>query len=214
MACADGWRAVTPAAWRKLEPAWRQAFELMWEAYRAGSIPVGAVLADEAGAIVARSRNRIFEDDRPTGELSRSRLAHAEFNVLVGLTSKRTYEGWTLYTTLEPCLFCLGAAYAVRVGRVLYAGADRYGGACGHVAANDDMRAHPVHASGPLDGPLGFLAEALHVAFFLKRRPDGNVIATYRREDPQLVERASKLAATGAAFEEALPGLLAAVAYV
>ena len=47
-------------AWEELEPAWRAAFELAWEAYAAGSIPVGAVVANGA-TIVARGRNRLFE---------------------------------------------------------------------------------------------------------------------------------------------------------
>src|SRR5207248_3017772 len=78
------------------------------EAYTAGTIPVGAVVVDETGAVVARGRNRIF--DRPSGrELGASRLAHAEINALLALTSERTYEGWTLYSALEPCHLCLPA---------------------------------------------------------------------------------------------------------
>ena len=218
------------AALESLEPAWREAFELMWEAWRAGTIPVGAVLVDESGAVVRRARNRIFENgdpvapadavpdsDRdlfssglrpapmsaealtsaaqatPASSLSRTRLAHAEMNLLVGLTSARTYENWTLYTSLEPCLLCVGAAYAMRVGRLRFAGEDVYGGAAGRVRENDDMRAHPVAIEGPLEGPLGRLPELTHVAFFLLRRPEGNVIASYRVRRPELVERAARL---------------------
>ena len=207
----DGGGPVSAGCWEELERPWREAFELMWEAYQAGSIPVGAALADETGAVVARSRNRIFEQERPAGELSWSRLAHAEFNVIVGLSSERTYEDWTLYSTLEPCLFCLGAAYAIRVGRLLYAGADRYAGACGNVEATDDMRTHPVVVDGPLESSLGLVAEALHIAFFLKHRPDGNVIASYRRQDPGLVERAAAISPSPGSFHDALPRLLAAL---
>jgi tRNA(adenine34) deaminase len=35
----------------------------------------------------------------------------------------------TLYTTLEPCLMCMGAILLHRIGRVLYGAADPYGGA-------------------------------------------------------------------------------------
>ena len=34
----------------------------MWEAYAAGTIPVGAVIVDERGEVVSRGRNRIFDD--------------------------------------------------------------------------------------------------------------------------------------------------------
>ncbi len=198
--------------WEELGPAWRATFELMWEAYRAGSIPVGAVLADEAGAIVGRARNRIFEDDPAPPQLSRSRLAHAELNLLVGLTSTRTYEGWTLYSSLEPCLLCLGAAYMTRVGTVRYAAEDPYGGAVGRVRGNDDMLAHPVRIEGPLPGPFGLLPELLHVAFFLRSRPDGNVIASYTDRRPELVERARRIEPAVGSLAEALPGLWPALA--
>jgi tRNA(adenine34) deaminase len=181
---------LSSSEWEALEPAWREAFELMWEAWLGGSIPVGAVLLDESGAVVRRARNRIFEDDPPAPQLARSRLAHAELNLLVGLTSAQTYEGWGLYTSFEPCLLCLGAAYAMRVGRVVFAGEDAYGGATRFAQENDDMRAHPVVVEGPLPGPFGLLAELLPLAFFVRNRPESNVVASYARRRPELVERA------------------------
>ena len=41
---------------------WPEVFSLMWEAYLAGTIPVGAVVVDPAGEVVCRGRNRIFDD--------------------------------------------------------------------------------------------------------------------------------------------------------
>src|SRR2546427_509346 len=93
--------------------AWRQVFDLMWEAYLSGTIPVGAVVVDGAGEILGRGRNRIF-DATTDSQLGHSRLAHAEINALVGLPSDRTHENLTLYTALEPCHLCLSAATAVR----------------------------------------------------------------------------------------------------
>jgi tRNA(adenine34) deaminase len=111
------------AEWDELPAPWPEVFSLMWEAYLAGTIPVGAVVVDEAGEIVSRGRNRIFDDTR-NGHLGRSRLAHAELNALVGLTSERTYEGFTVYTALEPCHLCLSAAISVRIGSLRYAAPD------------------------------------------------------------------------------------------
>ena len=120
----------------------------MWEAYRAGTIPVGAVVTDESGAIVARGRNRIF--DEPAGrELGASRLPHAEINALLALSSDRTYEDWTLWSALEPCHLCLAAAHSVRIGTVCFAGRDRYGGPTGKLAPSADHLAHPVTVEGP-----------------------------------------------------------------
>jgi tRNA(adenine34) deaminase len=92
-----------------LDSPWREVLILGWEAYEAGSIPVGAVVVDDGGAILARGRNRIFEDPRE-GRLAGSRLAHAEINALAQLRAPATYEGATLYSLLEPCHLCLGAA--------------------------------------------------------------------------------------------------------
>jgi tRNA(Arg) A34 adenosine deaminase TadA len=48
-------------AWRQLEPAWRAAFELAWEAFGVPTIPVGAAVTDADGSIIARGRNRMFD---------------------------------------------------------------------------------------------------------------------------------------------------------
>jgi tRNA(adenine34) deaminase len=177
---------------RVLEPPWDEVFGLMWEAYRAGTIPVGAVVTDESGGVVSRRRNRIF--DLPAdGDLGASRLAHAEINALRTLPSDRTYEGWTLWSALEPCHLCLAAAHAVRIGNVRFAGADRYGGATGKLVPSADHLAHPVTIEGPLSGEPGKLPELLLVAFFLWRRPDGDVVRFYGEVDPDLVMRARGL---------------------
>ena len=63
-------------AWQELEEPWRALSQLAWEAYRAGTMPVGAVVAAADGRVVARGRNRIF--DAPGTGLAGSRLAHAE----------------------------------------------------------------------------------------------------------------------------------------
>ena len=176
----------------ELEPVWRTVFDLMWEAYVAGTIPVGAIVVDDAGRVVARGRNRIF-DSPGDGQLGASRLAHAEVNALLRLGSERTYEAFALYTALEPCHLCLAGAISVRVGTVRYAGADPYGGAVGRLEPSQDHRAHPIAVEGPLTGPAGLLPELLHVAHFLWRRPEGDVAGFYRETRPDLVRAAGIL---------------------
>jgi tRNA(adenine34) deaminase len=85
-----------------LAPPWGEVFELMWGAYGAGTIPVGAVVVDAGGAVVARGRNRIY-DDAASGQLGRTRLGHAEVNALAQLRPPSTFERFTLYSALEPC---------------------------------------------------------------------------------------------------------------
>jgi tRNA(Arg) A34 adenosine deaminase TadA len=185
------------AAWDELELAWREVFSLMWEAYLSGTIPVGAVVVDQAGQILSRGRNRIF-DATMDGQLGNSRLAHAEINALVGLPSTRTYEDLTLLTALEPCHLCLSAAIAVRVGTVRYAAGDPYGGAVGKLMPSADHHAHPVMIDGPLTGTAAQLPELLHIAHFLWRLPNGGVITFYREARPELVDAAAALPAPDA----------------
>ena len=97
------------ARWNELDRydgPWIDVFVLMWEAYTAGTIPVGAVVTDGTGKVVARGRNRIL-DAPAEGELGGSRLAHAEVNALLALPSTQLYESSTLYSSLEPCPLCL-----------------------------------------------------------------------------------------------------------
>lgn len=171
---------------------WPEVFALMWEAYEAGEIPVGAVIIDGSGSIVSRGRNRMFEV-AGDGPFARSRLAHAEINALVGLNSDRAYVDHVLYTALEPCHFCLSAAIAARVGSVHYAATDPYGGAVGKLVPSRDHEAHPIAVVGPLDDGAGQLPELLLIAHSLWRRPDGDVVAFYRERFHALVELAERL---------------------
>jgi len=175
-----------------LPDPWPEVFLLMWEAYAAGTIPVGAVITDQTGAVVSRGRNRIFNDES-SEQLGRSRLAHAEINALLQLSSQHTYETYTLYSALEPCHLCLSAAISTRVGSLEYASSDSYGGAIGKLLPSRDHEAHPLNVSGPLEGPAGRLPEMLLVAHMLWRVPKGDVAGFYRRTNPDLVVEAKSL---------------------
>lgn len=102
----------------------RTALGLAREAGEAGDVPVGAVLLDASGEIVASDRNRREELHDPT--------AHAEILVL----SARSREigdwrltGHTLIVTLEPCAMCAGASVWARLDRIVYGAADPKAGA-------------------------------------------------------------------------------------
>ena len=100
-----------------------RAIVLANEAEKQNNLPIGAVITYER-EIVAEGKNSIWS---PKLSLTRHAEIEALGNVpehLWGVSGKLT-----LYTTLEPCLMCLGAILLHQVGRVLYGSADGYGGA-------------------------------------------------------------------------------------
>jgi tRNA(adenine34) deaminase len=139
---------------------------------RRGDDPGGRGDVDGSGRVVAEGRNRIYERAAPAGEVANSLLAHAEVNALVRLDPEHRYEDHVLYTALEPCLLCVGAAVMATVGRVRYAGADPYGGGDGGlIGVNPHVERVPLRLEGPRRDPFGAFATALHVAFFLRLWP-------------------------------------------
>ena len=85
-----------------------------------GEVPVGAVVVDQAGRVLAQARNA-------TGALG-DPMAHGELLALqkaqVG-RGKARLTGCTLYVTLEPCAMCAGAIYWANIGRVVYGMTER-----------------------------------------------------------------------------------------
>ncbi len=198
--------------WGRAEAPWRASFHLAWTAFAAGTIPVGAVIVDEAGRIAAEGRNRIFDDAALAGQLSATRLAHAELNALAQLSNFRRWDTCTLYTTLEPCPLCVTATSVASVGRIVYAGSDPYSGGSALIEA-DLVTPRPlgVTIEGPLESTLESLGSALHLAFFLSRHTGNSnaLIQTYRDRRPELFPLAATLIdlRQSAGFEDALVAL-------
>ena len=92
-----------------------------------GEVPVGAVIADSKGAILASAGNRTLELKDPT--------AHAEMLAIRAaatvLDSERLID-CDLYVTLEPCAMCAGAISFARLRRLYFAAADEKMGAVEH----------------------------------------------------------------------------------
>ena len=94
------------------------ALKLAQVAGVAGDVPVGAVVVDGEGTVIAQAANRKERDRDPT--------AHAE--ILALRSASRVRQNWhlndcTLYVTLEPCPMCTGAIIQARIGLLVY-GAD------------------------------------------------------------------------------------------
>lgn len=137
----------------------RRALELAWDAYRAGSFPVGAVLTDAAGTMVAEGRNHAGEATAADGLMRGTVIAHAEMSVLAQLPPG-DYEDHTLWTTLEPCLLCQAAATMSHVGHVRYLAPDPI---CDGLDALPTINAHAKRRYPAIVGP-GVGAEATFAA--------------------------------------------------
>ena len=98
-------------------------------AAKRGEVPVGAVLIDESGAVVAAFGNQVEQDRDPT--------AHAEMLVLRAGAARlgvKRLAGCDLYVTLEPCAMCAAAISLARIRRLYFAAYDPKGGGVEHGA--------------------------------------------------------------------------------
>lgn len=103
------------------------ALEQARQAAARGEVPVGAVLVDERGNILARAGNRTEADSDPS--------AHAELLAIRAACAIRhspRLPGCTLYVTLEPCPLCATAISFTRLKRVVFGAFDPKGGGVEH----------------------------------------------------------------------------------
>ncbi|MEY5017491.1 MAG: hypothetical protein RL431_540 [Actinomycetota bacterium] len=108
------------------EQAMRAALVQAHAALAAGDVPVGAVVLDASGAIVATGFNE--------RELTGDPTAHAEVVALrraAAAAGGWNLSGHTLVVTLEPCVMCAGAILSARVSRVVFGAFDDKAGASG-----------------------------------------------------------------------------------
>ena len=76
-----------------------------------GGLPIGSVLADAAGRIVARGHNLRVQTGDPT--------AHAEVVCIRNAGRRRDWPQLTLVSTLSPCIMCTGTSLLFRIPRVV-----------------------------------------------------------------------------------------------
>ncbi len=142
----------------------REALKEAQAAYDIGEVPIGAVLVDEAGQIVARGHN--------LRETAHDATAHAEMIAIRAACEALGHwrlTGLTLYVTIEPCPMCAGAIVMSRVDRVVYGSTDAKAGACESLF---NIPGHPAlnHAPAMTAGVLQDECAAIMKRFFRERR--------------------------------------------
>ena len=123
----------------------RTAIKESLKSLAGGDVPVGCVIADENGKIIARAHN----EREKTGDAT----AHAEILAIRKASKKLgrwNLTGCTMYVTLEPCVMCAGAAVNARISRIVFGAYDKRFGCCGTVynLACDQKFNHRCEVSG------------------------------------------------------------------
>lgn len=144
--------------------AMRLALEEARAAADHGDVPVGAVVLDSNGGVIARRHNE--------RELTNDPTAHAE--VLALRDAAERIGTWrlddcTLVVTLEPCVMCAGAASQARIGRVVFGASDPRAGALGsrYHFGSDPRLGHEFEVVGRVEAAA---SAAMLRSFFEERR--------------------------------------------
>ena len=130
-------------------------------------VPVGAVVVRDGEVIAARHNER---------ELTGDPTAHAEVLALRDAGSRLgnyRLSGASLYSTVEPCLMCLGAAIHARIARVVYGAPDAKAGGIARLEAVRAAGADFNHRFATAGGVLAGEAATLLLDFFRERRAAG-----------------------------------------
>lgn len=120
-----------------------------------GDVPIGAVVLDPEGRVIARAHNEREQHGDPT--------AHAEVVALRRSAAGRgewRLEGCSLVVTLEPCTMCAGALVLARIGRLVFGAFDDKAGAVSSlfdVVRDPRLNHRPEVVSGVLADESGAL---------------------------------------------------------
>ena len=87
------------------------AIEQAEKGWSEGGIPIGSVLMNESGIIVARGHNQRVQSGDPT--------AHAEVDCIRNAGRRRDWKKLTLVSTLSPCPMCTGTTILHKIPRVV-----------------------------------------------------------------------------------------------
>ncbi|MDT4957714.1 MAG: tRNA(adenine34) deaminase [Pseudonocardiales bacterium] len=148
------------------EAAISAALAVARDAVAHGEVPIGAVVLDPSGAVIASAHNERESANDPTG--------HAEVLALrrAGLALGSWHlDGCTLAVTLEPCSMCAGALVLARISRLVFGAWDPKAGAVGSlwdVVRDRRLNHRPEVAAGVGEAECS----ALLAGFFAGRRRD------------------------------------------
>jgi tRNA(adenine34) deaminase len=167
-----------PDFWQTLSLPWQACLEETWDAYCADTVPVGAVVTDGLGNILARGRNHIYEPHGSNRYLSGTTLAHAEINALIQLERHAPNHfqvngalidphACLLYTSTEPCPLCMGAFYMSGLRELHFASRDPFAGSINLLGKTPYLSRKTIRISGPQHAGLELAIICLYVDYAL-----------------------------------------------
>ncbi len=140
------------------------ALEEALAAREEGEDPIGCVIVDQRGLVIARAHNVINQEADPT--------AHAEMLALRAVIPEMQggpARGWTIYATLEPCPMCLGTIVMCEIGRVVWGASDRRKETHKLLSANAYMRSRLLTTIASPFADLEKRCSALHDDYWIRK---------------------------------------------
>ncbi len=191
--------------WLSLSIPWQVCLEQAWQAYCAGSLPIGAAIVDAKAQIIARGRNRRLDPRKNNGLINGSKLAHAELNALISLPEDDSARhSWSLYTTTEPCPLCVGALYMAGLRTLYYAAHDPWAGSVNLFGKTPYLSQKPIQVHHPEDPDLEAILVAVSVATFLEGRIERVMDVVARQKTAAVIEKKHTNLPLAAGFGEVL----------
>jgi tRNA(adenine34) deaminase len=141
------------------------ALALAKHAFERGEVPVGCMITDATGAVIAESHNEVEAASNPT--------RHAELIAIeraFAATGQKYLEGCTLIVTLEPCAMCAGAIAHARLSKLIFGAYDAKSGGVEHGAR---VLAHSHHQPEIIAGVMESDCATLLKEFFSLKRSAG-----------------------------------------
>ncbi|MGM0418503.1 MAG: tRNA adenosine(34) deaminase TadA [Thermodesulfobacteriota bacterium] len=140
------------------------AIEQAAEAEKKDEVPVGAVITDLQGNIISKGHNLVITN--------LDACSHAEINAIKAASEKFANYRLTdtvLYSTIEPCIMCMGAIVHSRIKKVVFGAFDTKWGGCGSVYSFHENKSLN-HRTEIISGVLENDCRKLLQDFFQKKR--------------------------------------------
>jgi tRNA(adenine34) deaminase len=145
-----------------------EALKQAIKAEKEGQNPIGCVIVDENGKIIVRAYNQVTKRNDKT--------AHAEMLALkkaARYIKDENIRQWTLYTTMEPCVMCLGTIIMMHIGTVVWGAKDRLIETHKLLTASPFMRTRQLKTIAYCDTEIGRKCQEINDTFWIEQgRPE------------------------------------------